>query len=131
MKMDKRLKKAVEKYALESFSKDGEVLEKRVREYTKALKLLPRPLAIAGLSEYLKRLKSQMQESALEIESAVALSPAQIKQVTKVMKEKHPVTKVETCLNDGLLGGVKVKIGDMVYDDSLSQKLVQLKEAIV
>lgn len=131
MKLDKRLKKTVEKYALESFGPQGEIDTKRVQGFVGVLKSLSAPRAIAALSEYVKRLKTGMEKTTLEITSATPLSPAQINQVTKAIKVKHSVNTVQAEVDGRLLGGVKVKIGDLVYDNSLGQKVGALKEAII
>lgn len=131
MKLDKGLKKVVEKYALESLTFGGEIDVKKVQGFVKNLKSFVLPQAIAALSLYVKRLKAEVGKSTLEIKSAVVLSPAQVSQATKAIKAKHNVTSVETEVDNSLFGGVRVKIGDLVYDDTLGQKMVQLKEAIV
>lgn len=130
MKLDKRLKKVVEKYALGSLNSHGEIDDKKVRGFVKEIKSLSTPQAIAALSEYVKRLKAGVEKSTLEIKSAVTLSPTQVSQVTKVMKVKHNVISVETQVDGSLLGGIRVKIGDLVYDDTLGQKIESLKKAI-
>lgn len=130
MKIDKQLKKLVAKYALASFSEDGQIKEMKVRELTRTLKSLPGSSAIAAISEYVKIIKNEMKKSTLEVESAVTLSPTQVQQITKVIKVKHNVCDVKTSLNESLLGGMRVRIGDMVYDNSLSQKMTSLREAI-
>ena len=130
MKIDKRLKRQVEQYVKESVSQDGKLVDNKVKGFTEVLKSLPCPVAIATLGEYLKRLKNEVAKSTLEIESAVALSPVQLKQVIRVIKAKHTIVAVKTSLDTSLLGGVKIKIGDVVYDDTLGQKIASLKGVI-
>lgn len=131
VKIDKRLKKVVEKYALESLTIKGDIDTKKAQGFVKNLKSFTAPQAIAALSLYVKRLKTEVEKSTLEIKSAVALSPAQVSQVTKAIKIKHNVNSVETGVEGFLLGGIRVKIGDLVYDDTLGQKIAALKEAII
>lgn len=131
MKLDKGLKKVVEKYALESLTSGGEIDAKKAQGFVKNLKSFALPQAIAALSLYVKRLKAEVGKSTLEIKSAVALSPAQVSQVTKAIKIKHDVNSIETEVEGSLLGGIRVKIGDLVYDDTLGQKIESLKKAII
>lgn len=130
MKIDKRLKKVVEKYALESLTPQGEIDAKKVRKVVDDLKIYSTPVSIAALSEYVKRLKVEAEKYTLRIKSAVSLSPTQISQVTKVMKSKHKISSVETEVDESLLGGIRIRLGDLVYDDSLGQKIADLKGVI-
>lgn len=130
MKVDKNLKKIINRLVLISFDTKGQLLEKKANEYTKALKSLNGSQGILALSEYLKGMKREINKTTLEIETAVPLSAAQIKEIVGSFKGNLVISEVKTTLNEGLFGGIRVKIGDMVYDDSVSQKIYQLKGAI-
>ncbi|MBI4037145.1 F0F1 ATP synthase subunit delta [Candidatus Daviesbacteria bacterium] len=130
MKINKQLRKTVDKLVEESFAPSGQVVEKKVRLYIKALKNLPLPKAIATLTFYKTGLKRDLQKSILEIETSTPLSKVQINQITKSFKNYHTVSSVQTTLNKQLLGGLKVRLGDMVFDDTIDQKIKQLKGVI-
>jgi len=121
------LKKVVEKYALASFNSRGELDTKKAERFVRDLKSLSAPQAIAALSEFVKRIKTEVGKTALEITSAVPLSSTQVNEVTKAVKVKHNVNAVQAGVDGKLLGGVRVKIGDLVYDNSLAQKIAALK----
>ncbi len=131
MRIDKRLKKIAENMAKMSLSKDGELLEKKVNEAVISLKSLGGSSAITALGWYLKMLKTEIGKHTLEIASAAPLSDSQTKEIVKNMKAKYKVTEVSTTLDEKLVGGIRVKIGDLVYDDSLGQKIASLREAII
>lgn len=129
-KLDKRLTKIVNKMAEDSFSVEGSLEEKKTFNYVHVLKSLPRFQAIVALSQYLKMIKMGLSKTTLDIESVISLTDVQVKEVVASIKAKQLVLVVNTKTNDSLFGGLRVKIGDVVYDDSVSQRIAQLKGAI-
>ena len=97
--------------------------EKNVLKHIKALKELSKGQAIFALNNYLKGLKQRLSEQTMIIETAVPLSKAQIMSIRKGFAYKAIV-------NPFLLGGIKVKIGDNVFDDTIKSRIEQVKEAI-
>lgn len=128
--MTKReLQKTVSKLVDLSF-KDGKMVEAQVSKSIKVLKSLPRSEAIQALSEYLKNLKRREREHTMYIETIMPLSPAQIKKMKKIVEKKVKITKVLVNINKEILGGFKLRIGDEIWDESISGKINQVKEAI-
>ena len=131
MKIDKRLRGKVAGMVRDSFDKSGKLVEKKAEGYINELKSLSTPKAIVALSEYLKGVKREMKKSALEIETAIELSEPQIKEITKSMEVRYQINEVKTNLNSSLFGGIRIKIGDVVLDDSVSRRIAQVKEVIL
>lgn len=129
-KLDKRLMKIVNKMAEDSFSAEGALEEKKTSNYFQSLRSLSHSQSIVALSQYLKMIKMGLSKTTLDIESVISLTDVQVKEVVASIKAKQPVIAVNTKTNDSLLGGLRVKIGDIVYDDSISQRIAQLKGAI-
>ncbi len=50
--------------------------------------------------------------------------------IAERFQTEHQITTIETKLNPSLLGGLKVTIGDVVYDSSVENKIEQLSESI-
>lgn len=130
MKKDKQIKILVMKLVSESFNGKGEIVEEKVRKCLGILKQLPLPKAILALTEYWEGVKREMMKTTLEIESAVPLTTEQVQKVVTGMKAHSPITEVKTNINPSLLGGMRVKISDVVYDDTIGKKVMKLKEAI-
>ncbi len=130
IKGSKQVNKIIDLFMEDSFKISGEVNEIEVRKHIKTLKSLPIPHSILGLSEYLRRLKTELSKTTVEIESAIPLSSSQVNQITKAIRADHFVSHVKTTINPAILGGLKVTIGDSVYDDSVSRRILQLGEEI-
>lgn len=129
MKKNKKLKELVQKMADVSF-KDGKLLDLKARNYLKDIKKLPTSESIYILSEYLKALKIMKLQTTLIIESATPLSPTQISQIKSELRKDFKFSEVETVINPELIGGIRIRIGDNLYDDSVLAKIIQIGEAI-
>jgi F-type H+-transporting ATPase subunit delta len=121
----KIINKLVEKAVKESF-KDGKLQESIANRFSGEFASLPKAEGITLLSLYLKGVKRELNKQTLVIESAVSLQPAKISQIEKEIKKKRRVASIESRVNSGLLGGLKIKIGDEVYEGSLLKKIEEL-----
>lgn len=125
MKINKRLQKNVNTAVKLSF-RNGIIEKNAVSKYIKAFKSLPLNEAISSLSLYLKGLKLEAQKKTLEIESATPLSPTQVKQILNTLKKDFQISETKTLVNPQILGGVRVKIADQVFDSSIKDKIKQI-----
>lgn len=130
MKMDKKLQKLIDILVKNSLSKTGFVENQKVRRFTTTLSKLPRQNAIFALTDYSKKLKRQIATTTLEVESATKLNPIQIKRITNAFKADYLVSDVKVKITPKLLGGLRIKISDKVFEDSVVSKIAQVKEAI-
>lgn len=130
MKKSKLLQKTIDKLVDASF-KDGKILESQVVKSVKLLKSLPKYEAIWALSGYLKGMKRQERQHTMYIETVIPLSLTHISKIKKIVEKKVKITKVFTAINPEILGGFILKVGDEVWDQSMLDKLNQVKEAIV
>lgn len=130
MKKSKHLQKLINKLVAVSF-KDGKMMESQVTKSIKMLKLLPKYQAIETLTEYLKQLKRFERQHTIYIETVMPLGPTQIKKIKKIVEKKVKVTKIVTQINPSILGGFILKVGDEVWDQSILDKINQVKEAII
>lgn len=129
MKDKGRLKKIAAKSARLSFP-EGKLKEENAMDVLKHLKTLPRSQAIYAISKFIKGLKNKSREGSAVIESATPLSSGQINSIIAKLKGDFSVTGVENKINQDLLGGIRVRIGDSVFDYSLKNKIAQVGEAI-
>ena len=129
MKKKSKLKKLAAKYVNYSF-KDGKGDENKIMKIMGELKSLPRSQAIYIISKFLKGVRKRKDQTTLLIESAVSLTEAQLEHIFKSFRKEFVVTEIKNIVNQSLLGGFRVRIGDIVQDYSLEGKILKLREAI-
>lgn len=83
------------------------------------------------IASYLGRLAARRGEVAATVETAVALSEAQINSLTSTLKTAFGGNvAVEVAVDPALLGGLVVRVGSRMVDSSLKTKLQHLKLAM-
>jgi len=121
----KKIIKIAEKAVEQSF-KAGKLDDKKVELFTREFSQLPKAEAIPFLNEYHKGIKRELDKQTLIIESAIILPSDKVKKIEAAVKKEHQVSKVETLVNPGLLGGIKIKIADEVFEGSLLRQIEEL-----
>ena len=129
MKITKQARREA-KQLFRSCQVDGQLDANRVRQ---AVQLLTekKPRGYLGILHHLHRLvKLDEASRSARVESAVALSEAQQQSVrTSLGRLKNGEVTVEFSENTGLIGGMRVKIGDDVFDGSVKTRLASLSES--
>ena len=128
MKITKQARRE-SKQLFKSCRVDDRLNADRVR---KAVRLLidQKPRGYFGILQNLQRLvKLDEASRSARVESAVALGQAQQQDVRNSLKRlKGGDVTVEFATNPGLIGGMRVKIGDDVYDGSVRTRLTALSD---
>lgn len=130
MKSIKLLKKQAIKGAQLSF-KSGKLDETIAKKFIKSFKTLPLNESILSLNYYLKALRSEIGKTTLTIESVIKIPKSEIKGLEGAFSKQYKILETREELNPSLLGGIKVRIGDIIFDDSLKARINQVKEALV
>ncbi len=109
---------------------DGTLDEARVRQAV-ALLIEKKPRGYFGILQELQRLvKLDVASRSARVESAVALSGDQQQSVRDSLSRlKGSEVAVEFSENADLIGGMRVKIGDDVFDGSVKTRLAGLGES--
>ncbi len=109
---------------------DGTLDEARVRQAV-ALLIEKKPRGYFGILQELQRLvKLDVASRSARVESAVALSGDQQQSVRDSLSRlKGSEVAVEFAENADLIGGMRVKIGDDVFDGSVKTRLAGLGES--
>lgn len=110
--------------------KTGKLDPAKVKTFTASFAKLPRAEAIFSLTEYLKLLNHSIQQTTLTIESPTPLSQSEIDRIHQSFSQDHQIFETQVINNPSLLGGIRVKIGDDVYEDSIQSRIEQLKQVI-
>lgn len=129
MKSIKNLKKQAIKAAQLSFKK-GVLDEVTARKFVKSFKALPLNEAIISLNYFLRALKNEMARTTLTVESVVKIPKSELQEIESVFKRQYQILETREQLSTSLLGGVKVRIGDIIFDNSLKARINQVKEAL-
>ena len=108
---------------------DGLLDADRVRTAVQVL-IEQKPRGYFGILQHLHRLvKLDEASRTARVESAVALGQAQQQEVRDSLNRlKGGQVAVEFAENPGLIGGMRVKIGDDVFDGSVRTRLANLSE---
>ncbi len=109
---------------------EGALDEGRVRQAV-ALVVEKKPRGYFGILQELQRLvKLDVSSRSACVESAVALNDAQQHNVRESLgRLKDGEVTVEFVENADLIGGMRVKIGDDVFDGSVKTRLATLSES--
>lgn len=130
MKSIKTIKKEAIKAAQLSFK--GDVLDESIaRKFIKEFKKLPLNESVLTLNYYLRALKTQIAKTTMVVESAIKIGESEIKDLKTGLGKQMKVLEVEQKINPSILGGVKVRIGDVIFDNSVRSRINQVKEALI
>ena len=118
------------KQLFQSCQVNGALDEARVRQAVTLL-IEKKPRGYFGTLQELQRLvKLDVSNRSARVESAVALSEAQQQEVRASLgRLKGADVEVEFAENADLIGGMRVKLGDDVYDGSVKTRLSRLAES--
>ena len=118
------------KQLFKSCQVDGQLAEERVRQAV-ALVIEKKPCGYFGILQELQRLvKLDVSSRSARVESAVALTDAQQQNIRESLgRLKAGEVTVEFAENVDLIGGMRVKIGDDVFDGSVKMRLAALSES--
>ena len=118
------------KQLFKSCQGEGQLAEERVRQ-TVALVIDKKPRGYFGILQELQRLvKLDVSSRRARVESAVVLTDAQQQNIRESLgRLKDGEVTVEFAENAELIGGMRVKIGDDVFDGSVKTRLAALSES--
>lgn len=80
------------------------------------------------IEDFITYSKKQEGIKMVEIETAGKLESSALNKIKKLFGEKSEITET---VHKNLLGGVKIKVDDMVYDASLKTQLLKLKASLI
>ena len=129
MSKNNRLEKIIYKLVKVSLL-NGRLNQKKVNQVISTLKTLSKGTAISGLNLYLGLLKRELDKHRLIIDSPVSLNKDQIDRISKIVNKRTPVFETEVNIKPELFAGFKIQIGDLVYEDSIADRISQIKRTI-
>lgn len=79
------------------------------------------------LAGYQNLLRDEKQQVQVSVTSAVSLSEAELSKIVKTLEQSlHKEILMEQIVDSSLIGGVIVRVGDKVYDNSIRSSLERL-----
>jgi len=129
MKISKQARRDA-KQLLQSCRVSGLLDEAKVRQTVQQV-IAGKPRGyVAILSHFQRLVKLDLDRRAARIESAVPLTVSQQNAVTANLERRYgPGLNLSFLHNPALLGGLRVKVGSDVYDDSVQARLDALQES--
>lgn len=125
--------KHLRKLVLEAFKASfdgGGLSDVKIAKHIKLFKSLSTSQAIFALTEYGKLLKRETAKHTLIVESVMDLNKAELEKIKESFSGRYTINDTRFTKVSSLLGGIRVKIADTVFDDSVQAKIGQVKEAI-
>ena len=118
------------KQLFKSCQVEGQLADERVRQAV-TLVIEKKPRGYFGILQELQRLvKLDVSSRSARVESAVVLTEAQQQNIRESLgRLKGGEVTVEFAENAELIGGMRVKIGDDVFDGSVKTRLTTLSES--
>lgn len=108
---------------------DGKIDEKKVQGVLKGLLSSKKRNVIEILKAYRKMVLHLIDEQTAKVEAGFELSEGEKKLISKLLKKiYHKELDVEFSKNAQLLAGLRVKVGDVIWDASLKGRILALKE---
>ena len=130
MKIDRQSRQAAKKYLRACRNADGSVNEGSIREIV-ALLVAQKPRNYIGVLSYLQRLlELAIEESSVRIESAAPLADQGASVFTDLARQYGPASRTSYEVNPALLGGLRIRRGNNIWDGSLSGRLDRLQRAL-
>lgn len=129
MKYSKKESKIARKIILNSL-RNGEIDEKSLLSSVSKVRRIGAKQARRLLSALIAQVRSFYKSRTLLVESGRNLNPEYLEEIRKIYEVKtNKDLRIVFRENPLLIGGIRVKLGDMVWDYSIEQTLNSFKEA--
>jgi F-type H+-transporting ATPase subunit delta len=130
MKIDRQSRQNAKKYFRACRRPDGSVDEEAVRGYVQALSELKPRNYIAVLTQMARLVELAMEENTVRVESATPLADRGASVFANLEQQYGRASRTFYEENPTLLGGLKIRRGNNIWDGSLSGRLNRLKQAL-
>jgi F-type H+-transporting ATPase subunit delta len=130
MKIDRQSRQSAKKCFRACRKPDGSVDERSIREIVQLL-VEQKPRNYLGVLTHLARLvELALNESTVRVESAAPLEDRGASVFSDLERRYGPAARTSYAENPALLGGLRVRRGNNIWDGSLSGRLDRLQQAL-
>ncbi len=130
MKIDRHSRQSAKRYLRACRRPDGSLNEDSVREIVQLL-VDQKPRNYIGVLSYLQRLvQLAIEENSVRVESAAPLADQGASVFASLEQKYGPASSTSYEENPALLGGLRIRRGNNIWDGSLSGRLDRLQRAL-
>jgi F-type H+-transporting ATPase subunit delta len=130
MKIDRQSRQSAKKYFRACRKPDGSIDEQGVREIVELLVQEKPRNYIAVMTQLYRLVELALEESTVRIESALPLADRGASVIADLEKRFGPAGRTSYEENPALLGGLRIRRGNNIWDGSLSGRLTRLQQAL-
>jgi F-type H+-transporting ATPase subunit delta len=130
MKIDRQSRQSAKRYFRACRKPDGSVDENAVREIIQLLVDQKPRNYIAVMTQLYRLVELALEESTVRIESAAPLADRGASVIASLEKTYGRASRTTYEENSSLLGGLRIRRGDNIWDGSLSGRLYRLQQAL-
>jgi F-type H+-transporting ATPase subunit delta len=130
MKIDRQSRQNAKKYFRACRNADGSVNEQNVREIVQLLAEQKPRNYIVVMTQLCRLLELAIEENSVRIESASPLADKGASVVSDLEKRYGKASRTSYEENPALIGGLRIRRGNNIWDGSLSGRLNRLKQAL-
>ena len=130
MKIDRQSRQVAKKYFLACRNADNSVNESSVREIVQLLVDQKPRNHVAILTHLYRLIELALDENTVRVESATPLADKGASVFADLAQRYGPAARTVYEENPALLGGLRIRRGNNIWDGSLSGRLERLKQAL-
>ena len=131
MTASSRIRELANKLVQLSLDEEGRVVEEKVHEVLESLRANPPREHKQLLRAYMQRIKRELAKGVAVVEHAGRPATAAIESLKQELSRQYGRNiEVELRENPDLLVGIRVRVGDDVYEDSAATRLRPLVRAL-
>ena len=131
MTASSRIRELANKLVQLSLDEEGRVVEEKVREVLESLRANPPREHKQLLRAYMQRIKRELAKGVAVVEHAGKPAAEAIESLKQELSRQYGRSiEVELRENPDLLVGIRVRVGDDVYEDSAATRLRPLVRAL-
>ena len=129
MKIDRHARQSAKKYLRACLRPDSSIDDGAVREIVQLLLTHKPRNYLPILTRLLKLLELAVEERTVRVESASPLADRGASVFADLEKQFGPAFRTSYEQNPGLLGGLRISRGSVIWDGSLSSRLERLQQS--
>ena len=130
MKIDRQSRQLAKKYFRACRKPDGSVDERSVKEIIQLLATEKPRNFLAVMTQIYRLTELTLEENSVRIESATPLTDKGASVISDLERRFGPASRTAYAENPALLGGLRIRRGNNIWDGSLSGRLNRLQQAL-